>query len=100
MKPIPALVAAALVFALVLTPMVATAAGTITFSSPASGSSYTGNQSYTITGTISPAPSQTDNVFISVKNPNGNTVDASGVTQTRRRAPSPTPQRQGEAAIG
>jgi methyl-accepting chemotaxis protein len=55
------------------------AAGTITFTSPASGTSLKGTQSYTIAGTISPAPGQLDNVFITVKNPNGNTVDAANV---------------------
>ncbi|HUK80152.1 MAG TPA: hypothetical protein VLU91_05765 [Nitrososphaerales archaeon] len=80
MKPIPTLVAAALVLALVLSPMVAFAAGSITFSSPTAGSSFKGTQSYTIAGTISPVPGQVDNVFISVKNAGGNTVDAAEVS--------------------
>jgi hypothetical protein len=81
MKPAPFLIAAALVAALVLTPMAA-AAGSITFSSPASGASYKGSASYTIAGTVSPAPGQADSVFISVKNPAGSTVDATSATVT------------------
>jgi len=80
MKPIPALVATAIVFVLLASPLMASAAGSITFSSPASGSSFKGSQSYTIAGTISPAPAQADNVLITVKNPGGNTVDASSVS--------------------
>jgi len=76
MKPIPALVATALAVALVLSPMVAFAAGSISFSSPVSGASYSGSQSYTISGTVSPTPTQADNVVISVTNPTGQVVDA------------------------
>lgn len=82
MKTIPTLVATALVLALVLSPMVAFAAGSITFSSPSAGSSYKGTQSYTIAGTISPAPGIADNVFVTVKNPSGVTVDAASVSAT------------------
>jgi hypothetical protein len=71
----------AVVLGLLLLVPIATvyAAGTITFSSPAPGSSFKGTQSYTISGTVSPAPGQPDNVFITVKNPNGKTVDAASV---------------------
>ena len=78
MKPIPFLIAAALVTALVLAPMAASA-GSISFSSPASGSSFKGSASYTISGTVSPAPGQADSAFISVTNPAGATVDAGSV---------------------
>ncbi len=79
MKPLPLLVATALVAALVLAPM-SFAAGSITFTSPASGASYKGTASYSISGAVSPIPSQADNVFVSVKNPSGVTVDAASVS--------------------
>jgi hypothetical protein len=78
MKPTPLLIATALVAALVLAPMVASA-GTITFTSPAAGSSFKGSESYTIAGTVSPAPGQADSAFIAVKSPSGATVDAGSV---------------------
>jgi len=78
MKPLPLLVASALVLALVFSPL-AFGAGSISFSSPAAGASYKGTQSYSITGQITPIPSQADSVFISVKNPSGVTVDAADV---------------------
>jgi len=78
MKPIPLLIATALVAALVLAPMAASA-GSITFSSPAAGSSFKGSQSYTISGTVSPAPGQADSAFVSVTSPSGATVDAGSV---------------------
>ncbi len=81
MKPIPLLAASALILALVLSPMTF-AAGSITFSSPSSGASYKGTQSYSIAGTVSPAPGVIDNVFITVKNPSGVTVDAASVPAT------------------
>jgi len=56
-----------LLVALMLSPMVASAAtGSISFSSPASGASYTGVAAYTITGTITPTPNLPDNVVITV----------------------------------
>ncbi len=79
MKPLPLLVATTLVAALVLAPM-SVAAGSITFSSPAAGASYKGVASYSIAGAVSPIPSQADNVFITVKNPSGVTVDAASVS--------------------
>ena len=82
MKTLPAIIAIALGLALVLVPAVSFAAGSITFSSPAPGSSYKGTQSYTIAGTVSPAPNVADNVFITVKNPSGTTVDAASVSVT------------------
>jgi len=69
MKPLPAIAAATIAVALLLVPLSAAAAGTITFTSPASGASYKGTVAYTISGTISPVPSQADNVGIVVKNP-------------------------------
>ena len=78
MKPAPFLIATAIVAALVLSPMVS-AAGSITFSSPTSGSSFKDSQSYSIAGTVSPIPGQADSAFISVKNPSGVTVDAGSV---------------------
>lgn len=82
MKTLPAIIAIALGLALVLVPAVSFAAGSITFSSPAPGSSFKGTQSYTIAGTVSPAPGVADNVFITVKNPSGTTVDAASVSVT------------------
>ncbi len=80
MKTIRAFITVALAVALVLSPIVAfAAAGSITFSSPAPGASYKGSQSYAIAGTVSPAPGVVDNVFITVKNPAGNVVDAISV---------------------
>jgi len=61
------LLAAPLLVALILSPMFAAAAsGTISFSSPTAGSSFSGTQAYTITGTISPTPTLPDNVVITV----------------------------------
>jgi trimeric autotransporter adhesin len=52
---------------LMLSPMLATASsGSITFSSPTSGATFTGTQSYTISGTITPTPTLPDNVVITV----------------------------------
>jgi len=82
MKTLPAIIAIALGLALVFVPAVSFAAGSITFSSPAPGSSYKGTQSYTIAGTVSPAPGVADNVYITVKNPSGATVDAASVSVT------------------
>jgi len=76
MKPITLLVATGIVVALFLSPMVAFATGSISFTSPSSGTTYKGSQSYSITGAVSPIPSQPDSVFISVKNPNGTPVDS------------------------
>jgi len=79
MKSLPSLAAIAIAVTLLLTPMVSTAAGTISFTSPAAGTSFKGTQSYTIAGTVSPAPTQADNVGIVVKNPGGTTVDVANV---------------------
>jgi len=79
MKPITLLVATGIVAALLVSPMVATAAGSISFTSPASGTTLKGSQSYSITGAVSPIPTETDNVFVTVKNPSGTTVDAASV---------------------
>lgn len=81
MKTLPILVATALIVGLALVP-IASASGSITFSSPAAGASYKGVQSYSIAGTVSPAPGVVDNVFITVKNPSGVTVDAASVPAT------------------
>ena len=82
MKTLPTLAAVAIAMALFVSPMVVSAAGSITFTSPASGASYKGSQSYTISGTISPAPTQADQVGITVKNGAGQTVDIASVTVT------------------
>jgi len=81
MKTLPTIAAAAIALTLVLSPMVVSAAGSITFTSPASNSSFKGTASYTITGTISPAPSQADQVGITVKNPSGQIVDVASVSE-------------------
>ena len=80
MKTLPAIAAVSIALVLALSPMIATAAGSITFTSPAAGASYSGSQTYTISGTISPAPTQADQVGITVKSPSGQTVDIASVT--------------------
>ena len=75
MKTLPAIAAVSIAMALLLVPLASAAAGTISFTSPASGASYTGSQAYTIAGTVSPAPTQADGVGIVVKNPAGQIVD-------------------------
>jgi len=61
------LLAAPILVALILSPMfAAAAAGTIAFSSPVAGSSFSNTGAYTITGTISPTPTLPDNVAITV----------------------------------
>ncbi len=75
------LLAIPLLLALVLSPLAAAAAtGSISFTSPTAGSSFTGTASYTISGTITPTPTLPDNVFISVTNPAGAVVDAQQVS--------------------
>jgi archaellum component FlaC len=70
------LLAIPLLLALLVSPFFAMAATeSVAFSSPTAGSSYSGTQAYTISGTISPAPTLPDNVAISVTNPNGQLVD-------------------------
>jgi methyl-accepting chemotaxis protein len=73
MRTLPTLFAIAVVTALVLAPL-ASAASSITISSPASGSTVK-DGSYTIAGTVTPAPGQLDTVGITVKNPSGTVVD-------------------------
>jgi len=60
------LLAIPLLVALILSPLAAAAAGSITFSSPVAGAAYSGQGAYTITGTITPTPSLPDNVNIVV----------------------------------
>ena len=79
MKTLPTIAAVTIAVALLLVPMASSAAGSITFTSPAAGASYSGSQAYTIAGTISPTPTQVDNVGITVKNPSGQTVDVGNV---------------------
>ena len=79
MKTLPTIAAVAIAMALVLSPMVVTAAGSVTFTSPAAGASYRGSASYTISGSVSPAPTQADQMGITVKNPSGQTVDIASV---------------------
>jgi len=75
LKTLPAIAAVSIAMALLLVPLASFVAGSITFSSPASGASYSGSTAYTISGTVSPTPTQADNVGITVKNPTGQTVD-------------------------
>ena len=77
MKPLPIITAVAMALIITMAPL-ASAAGAITFTSPAAGSSFTNGTSYTIAGTIS-NPGSGISVFLSVKNPNGVTVDAASV---------------------
>src|SRR5271169_4436251 len=46
--------------------VVAGASNTLTFTSPAPGTEFTGTQAYTISGTITPIPGYEDNVAIAV----------------------------------
>jgi len=70
------LLAIPLLLALMMSPMAASAVtGTVSFTSPTSGASYSGTQSYAISGSISPAPTLPDNVAIAVTNPGGQVVD-------------------------
>jgi len=56
-----------LIFVLVFSASMVTATSyTMTFTSPAPGTNYTGTQAYTISGTITPIPGQEDNVAITV----------------------------------
>jgi hypothetical protein len=75
MKTLPAVAAVSIALALLLVPLASTAAGSISFTSPAAGASFSGSQAYTISGTVSPAPTQADGVGITVKNPAGQVVD-------------------------
>lgn len=70
-----------LLIALMLSPLAASAAtGTITFTSPAAGSTLTSGQSYTISGTITPTPTLPDNVNIQVTlQSTGQVVDVANV---------------------
>ena len=79
MKTLSTIAAVAIAMTLMLTPMVSSAAGSVTFSSPGAGASYKGSASYTISGTVSPAPTQADQMGITVKNPSGQTVDIASV---------------------
>jgi len=77
-----ALIALALAALLAVSaPAMVFAAGTSTiqFTSPVPGATITGTQSYTIAGSVTPAPGVTDNVFIEVKNPSGVIVDMASV---------------------
>jgi hypothetical protein len=83
MKALPAIAAISIAAALLLVPLATTAAsGSIAFSSPTAGASFTGSQSYTISGTVSPAPTQADEVGIVVTNPSGQVVDQDTATVT------------------
>jgi trimeric autotransporter adhesin len=74
MKTLPTLFATAVVVALILAPLTVSAAGSVTFSSPTTGSTVKAG-SYTISGTVTPAPGQPDSVGITVKNPSSSVVD-------------------------
>lgn len=76
------LLAVPILVALMLSPAFAAATtGTLTFTSPTSGTQLSGTQSYTISGTISPVPTPgTDNVNIQVTNPSSQLVDVQTVS--------------------
>jgi len=80
MKTLPAILAVSLALVMALAPLTVFAAGTVTFTSPTSGSTVSGP--YTITGTVSPAPTLPDNMFIKVTNPSNNVVDVADVPVT------------------
>ena len=82
MKTLPAIAAVSIAMALLLVPLASVAAGSISFTSPASGASLKGSASYTISGSVSPAPTQADEVGIVVKNPASQIVDQDTATVT------------------
>ena len=82
MKTLPTVAAAMVVAALLLGPMASAATGTLTITSPAAGSSFKGSEAYTISGTVSPAPTGADGVSIVVSNPSGTVVDQGNVPVT------------------
>jgi len=69
------LLAIPLLLALMLSPLAAAAASTVTFTSPAANASFSGTQSLTISGTITPAPALPDTATIAIANPQGQVVD-------------------------
>jgi len=73
LKALPTIFAVTLALLLTVAPLTASAAGTVTFTSPTAGAPLSG--SYTITGTVSPAPTTPDNLFIQVLNPSGALVN-------------------------
>jgi hypothetical protein len=73
-KTIPAILATTVAMVLLLSPLMASAAGSVTFSSPTAGASFSGSATVTISGTVSPAPGQADSVFLTISNPSGSTV--------------------------
>lgn len=71
MKTLPAIIATGIAIALVLSPLVATAAGTVTFTTPTTGQQFTSGQTLSISGTVTPAPGQTDEVLLTITPPSG-----------------------------
>ena len=82
MKTLPAIAAVSIAMALLLVPLASVAAGSISFTSPTSGASLKGSASYTISGSVSPTPTQADEVGIVVKNPASQIVDQDTATVT------------------
>ncbi|HXW37864.1 MAG TPA: hypothetical protein VEJ36_08200 [Nitrososphaerales archaeon] len=80
MKTIQTILSAFVVLTLALSPLVVHAAGIVTFTSPTAGSTISG--SYSVAGTVSPAPTGADNLFIDVTNPAGNPVSVADVPVT------------------
>jgi hypothetical protein len=73
-KTIPAILATAVAAVLLFSPLMASAAGSVNFTSPAIGTSLKGTATLSIAGTVSPAPNQADSVFLTIGNPSGTTV--------------------------
>lgn len=80
MRTLPAIFAVSLAVLLTVAPLTASAAGIVTFTSPTAGAQVSG--SFTIAGTVSPAQSGADSVFIEVTNPNGSPVTVADVPAT------------------
>jgi hypothetical protein len=90
LKTLPAIAAVSIAMALLLVPLASVAAGSISFTSPASGASLKGSASYTISGSVSPAPTQADEVGIKVTNPANQIVDQDTATVTNGAFSYPT----------
>jgi hypothetical protein len=90
LKTLPAIAAVSIAMALLLVPLASVAAGSISFTSPTSGASLKGSASYTISGSVSPAPTQADEVGIKVTNPANQIVDQDTAAVTNGAFSYPT----------
>jgi len=73
LKSLPTIFALTLAVLLTVAPLTANAAGIVTFTSPTAGATLSG--AYVISGTVSPAQTGPDQVFIKITNPSGAIVN-------------------------